>query len=73
MSHQNVVDFHAHRPHLGIFRAVSCRDGASLERDGHPYVAMNVLETRDGRPEAEVQFTDGHWLLVDPTQDLEPA
>lgn len=69
----NVTDLHSRQPVLGTFHAVSCRDGASLERDGQPYVAMNMLETSDGRPLCEIQFTDGIWFLANPETDLTRA
>lgn len=66
----NVIGINARRRPIGTFRAVSCRDGASLERDGQPYYELNHLDTADGRPLCEIRFTDGLWLLADPMQDL---
>lgn len=58
---------------LGAFHAVSCRDAASLDRDGQPFLALNHVDTADKRPLVEVQFADGAWLLVDPDRDLGPS
>lgn len=68
----NGTDLHSRQPGLGVFHAVSCRDYASLQRDGQSYVALNVLETSDGSPECESQFTDGESFLANPETDLTP-
>lgn len=69
----NVIGIDARRRPIGTFRAVSCRDGASLERNGQPYFELNHLDTADGRPLCEVVFEDGVWLLAEPTHDLIPG
>ncbi|WP_144825479.1 hypothetical protein [Micrococcus luteus] len=58
---------------VATYRAVSSRDASSLRRDGEVVLEVRRLATRDGRPEAEVLFADGHWLLCDPEQDLVPG
>lgn len=73
MSAPDVVPFMSRQQPIGTYRAVSCRDAASLERNGQPYYDYNRLNTRDGRPECEVQFSDGIWLLADPTLDITPG
>jgi hypothetical protein len=67
---RNIVPFRSRQQPLGTFNAVDCRDAASLERDGQPYFAINPLETADGRPLVEIQFSDGMWLLANPVLDL---
>lgn len=54
---------------LGHFHAISCRDGASLERDGEPYFDINRPKSSSGREVYEVMFADGAWLLAS-RQDL---
>ena len=54
---------------LGTFHAISSRDAASLERDGHTYYAINNVPTAVGI-EWEVMFADGQWLLAR-LEDLE--
>ncbi|MEL4356512.1 MULTISPECIES: hypothetical protein [unclassified Luteococcus] len=69
----HLIDFPGHlQEPLGIFRAVSSRDGVACERDGQVYVAMNMLGSSSGRAVAEVQFSDGVWILADPEHDLFP-
>lgn len=53
---------------LGTYRALSCRDGESIARDGQPYVEINTLTTNT-RTTYEVRFPDGMWLLAAP-EDL---
>lgn len=67
----DVIDLHSRRPVAGHFHARATRDAHALERDGRPYVALQRLDTADGRPLVEIQFTDGVWMLADPTQDLD--
>lgn len=67
---KNVVPIHSRQQPIGIFRAVGCRDAASLVRDGQPYFELNELATADGRPLVEIKFADGLWLLAGPTLDL---
>lgn len=69
----NVIGINARRRPIGTFRAVSCRDGASLERHCQPYYELNHLDTADGRPLCEVLFADGVWLLANPTLDVVPG
>lgn len=69
----DVIDLNSRRPVLGHFHARATRDAHALERDGRPYVALQRLDTADGRPLVEIQFTDGVWMLADPTRDLEPV
>lgn len=53
---------------IGCFRARVTRDGEALARDGEPYFAMHRLEESSPRPGEralfEIQFADGHWMLV---------
>lgn len=44
---------------VGVFHAISVRDGASVERDGDPVYAVRVLNARV----VEVLFGDGIWML----------
>ncbi len=69
----NVVPIHSRQQPIGTFHAVSCRDAASLERDGQPFYERNDLPTAVGRPLVEIRFADGEWLLADPTVDLVPG
>lgn len=69
----NIIGIHARRRPTGTFRAVSCRDGSSLDRDGQPYYDLNHFDTSDCHPLCEVRFADGMWLLADPAQDLVPG
>jgi hypothetical protein len=46
---------------LGTFHAITVKDAAALERDGHPYFAVNRLAGDDAW---EVQFADGTWMLA---------
>ena len=48
---------------LDTFHAVSCRDAASLERDGETYYAINNLRGVEGI-EWEVMFADGQWMIA---------
>lgn len=57
---------HNRRQPIGTFQAVSGRDVASIERAGRAFIAFNHLDSADGRPLCEVQFTDGWRLLADP-------
>lgn len=66
----NVVPIHSRQQPIGTFHAVSCRDAASLARDGQPFLELNAIDTADGRPLVEVRFADGVWMLADPTLDL---
>ncbi|QAV29295.1 hypothetical protein [Micrococcus luteus] len=58
---------------VAVYRAVSSRDASSLDRDGQPVLESRRLATRNGRPEAEVLFSDGQWQLCDPERDLVPG
>lgn len=67
----HVIHLHDRLPAIGRYKAVSCRDAASLPRDGEEYIAMNLLSSRpSGRRECEVLFRDGAWFLADPDLDL---
>lgn len=63
----------ARKQPLGTYRAISCRDAASLERDGQHYYGLNTLTSRAGEAQVEVQFADGVWVLADPERDLHNA
>ncbi len=69
----NIIGIHARRRPTGTCRAVSCRDGSSLDRNGQPYYDLSHLDTSDCHPLCEVRFADGMWLLADPAQDLVPG
>lgn len=53
---------------IGCFRARATRDGEARARDGQAYFAMRRLEESSPRPGEralfEIQFADGHWMLV---------
>jgi hypothetical protein len=55
---------------LGIFRAVSSRDGEALARDGQTFYALKPVESRGAEIIAEIQFGDGVWMLA-ASDDLE--
>jgi hypothetical protein len=60
------------REPLGVFHAVSTRDGVARERNGQAYFAANSkgIDSR-GADVYEVQFADGVWMLAT-ANDLEP-
>lgn len=53
---------------IGYFRARVTRDGEALAGDEQPYFAMHRIEESNPspgeRPLFEIQFADGHWMLV---------
>lgn len=59
------------REALGVFHAVSTRDGEALARDGQAFFAANQKGV-DGQDVDvyEVQFADGFWMLAT-ANDLE--
>jgi len=58
------------REALGVFHAVSTRDGEALARDGRAFYAINPLDSLGDEDIAEIQFGDGLWMLAT-TNDLE--
>jgi len=58
------------REPVGVFHAVSTRDGEAQARDGQRFYALNPLESQGGEAIVEVQFGDGVWMLATPP-DLE--
>jgi hypothetical protein len=58
---------------LGVFHAVSTRDGVAQERNGQPFFAANLkgIDNTDANVH-EVRFADGFWMLAT-THDVEPA
>jgi hypothetical protein len=60
------------REALGVFHAVSTRDGEALARDGQAFYAANPkgIDSR-GIDVYELQFADGFWMLAT-ANDLEP-
>jgi hypothetical protein len=51
------------REALGVFRAVSTRDGEALARDGQAFYSLNPLDSRGEEAIFEIQFSDGFWML----------
>jgi hypothetical protein len=58
------------REALGVFRAVSTRDGEARARDREPFFMLNRLDSRLNEPIVEIQFGDGLWMLAS-EKDLE--
>ena len=58
------------REALGVFHAVSTRDGEAEARDGQAFYALNPLDSQMNEPVVEIRFGDGIWMLSTPT-DLE--
>ena len=58
------------REALGVFHAVSTRDGEAQARDGEAFYALNRLGSQGDEAMVEIQFSDGTWMLATPT-DLE--
>jgi len=60
------------RKALGVFHAVSTRDGEALAREGKAFYALNPLESQGDDTIAEILFGDGLWMLAT-MGDLVPA
>ena len=58
------------REALGVFHAVSTRDGEAQARDGQAFYALNRLDSQADEAIVEIQFSDGTWMLATPT-DME--
>jgi hypothetical protein len=58
------------REALGVFHAVSTRDGEAQARDGQAFYTLEPLESRGAEAMVEIQFGDGVWMLATPP-DLE--
>jgi hypothetical protein len=58
------------REALGVFHAVSTRDGEAQARDGQSFFVLNPLAAQGDEAIVEIQFADGFWMLATPT-DLE--
>ena len=58
------------REPLGVFHAVSTRDGEAQARDGAAFYTLNRLDSQADEAIVEIQFSDGTWMLATPT-DLE--
>ena len=58
------------REALGVFHAVSTRDGEAQARDGHSFYALSALDSQADEAIMKIQFSDGTWMLATPT-DLE--
>lgn len=58
------------REALGVFHAVSTRDGEAQARDGQAFYALNSLDSQGDEEIVEIQFGDGLWMLATPA-DLE--
>lgn len=58
------------RDALGVFHAVSTRDGEAQARDGQFFFVLNPLATQGDEAIVEIQFADGFWMLATPP-DLE--
>ncbi|WP_020578872.1 hypothetical protein [Actinopolymorpha alba] len=58
---------------LGVFSAVSTRDGEARRRHGQPFFEANELGV-DARGERlfEIRFADGLWILA-VESDLDPV
>ena len=52
------------REALGMFRAVSTRDGEARARDGQAFYAIKALESQRAEMIAEIQFGDRSWMLA---------
>lgn len=57
---------------LGTHHARSCADATSLHYDGAEFYNFATLNSRAGKPVAELQFGDGLWKLCDPAVDILP-
>jgi hypothetical protein len=58
---------------LGVFHAVSTRDGVARERNGQDFFAANPKGIdSQGVDVYEVRFADGFWMLTT-ADDLEPT
>lgn len=68
----DIINMDSRSKAIGIYHAVSCRDAASFERDGKPYIAMNELPSSPESPQIEILFGGDDWFLADPRTDLEP-
>ena len=68
----DIIDMNSRCKAIGIYHAVSCRDAASLERDGKPYIALNELPSSPEHPQVEILFGGDDWFLAGPRTDLEP-
>lgn len=51
---------------LGVFHAVSTRDGEAWARDGQAFYALNPLDSQEVETIVEIQFGDGAWMLATP-------
>jgi hypothetical protein len=49
---------------LGVFHAVSTRDGEAQARDGQGFYALNPLDSQGEEAIVEIQFNDGFWMLA---------
>ena len=58
------------RDALGVFRAVSTRDGEAQARDGQRFFSVRTLESQADEAIVETHFADGVWMLAVP-DDLE--
>ena len=54
------------REALGIFHAVSTRDGEAQARDGQAFYALNPIDSQTDEVIVEIQFSDGFWMLATP-------
>jgi len=52
------------REALGVFHAVSTRDGEAQARDGQAFFGVNPVESRGAEAIVEIQFGDGLWMLA---------
>ena len=58
------------REALGVFRAVSTRDGEAQARDGQAFYTLNPQDSQVNQAVVEIQFDDGVWMLAT-ADDLE--
>ena len=58
------------REPLGVFHAISTRDGEAHTRDGQDFYTLNPVDTQGAEEIAEIQFGDGSWMLAT-ADDLE--
>jgi hypothetical protein len=49
---------------LGVFHAVSTRDGEAQARDGQGFYALNPKDSQADEAIMEIQFSDGVWMLA---------
>jgi hypothetical protein len=54
------------RDAVGVFHAVSTRDGEAQAREGQAFYAINRLDSQAHEAIVEILFGDGVWMLAIP-------